>query len=291
MFENFRSHEFRRDSDLVINYKIGGSGLPLLLLHGYPQTHVMWHKVAPGLTENFTVVVSDLRGYGDSSKPSTDHDHSPYSKREMAKDQLLLMNFLGYDKFLLAGHDRGGRVGHRMALDHPDKIEKIAVLDIAPTYTMYQQTDLEFAKAYYHWFFLIQPFDLPERLIGSDPENYLLKKFKQWGRGAFSKEAMEEYIRCFTQETIHSSCEDYRASASIDLVHDEVDIQNNNKIQCPLLALWGTKGFVGQKYDIVKEWSKWADDVSGAAINCGHYLPEEDPDSTLNALLAFFQKD
>lgn len=288
MFKNFKKATFTQEKNST-NYIIGGSGLPLLLLHGYPQTHIMWHKIATALAEKFTVVASDLRGYGDSSKPPTTKNHEPYSKRATANDQVLLMKHLGFDHFFLVGHDRGGRVSHRMALDHPQAIKKMVVMDIAPTYTMYKTTDMEFAKAYYHWFFLIQPYDWPERLIGADPVYFLSKKFRQWGRdnSAFTEEAFNEYVRCFTPETIHASCEDYRASASIDLEHDQIDIDLGNKIICPLLCLWGEKGFVGGKYDIVTEWKKWADDVKGYGLPCGHYLPEEAPQETLAALLNF----
>ncbi|MCL4157146.1 UNVERIFIED_CONTAM: hypothetical protein GTU68_019302 [Idotea baltica] len=289
MFDTFDTSQAIIDG-IKIPYVKAGSGPPLLLLHGYPQTHVMWHKVAPALAKHFTVVVSDLRGYGDTTKPPTTEDHAPYSKRAMGRDQILLMQSLGFEKFDLAGHDRGGRVAHRIALDYPERIKKVAVLDIAPTYTMYTTTDMEFAKAYYHWFFLIQPFDLPERLIGADPQYFLSKKFGQWGRdsGAFTEEALAEYIRCFTSETIHASCEDYRASATIDIAHDQVDIDAGRRIQCPLLALWGEKGFVGNKYDVLAEWRKWADEVSGHGLPCGHYLPEEAPQETIAALLTFF---
>ena len=288
MFEHFTLSTFTTNN-VSINYRIGGSGLPLLLLHGYPQTHVIWHKLADILAEKFTVIASDLRGYGDSSKPPTDEKHEPYSKRVTGNDQIQLMKHLGYDTFYLVGHDRGGRVGHRMALDHPDAIQKLVVMDIAPTYTMYKTTDMEFASAYYHWFFLIQPHDMPEKMIGAHPQFYLKKKFRSWGRDedAFTAEAMAEYIRCFTPEAIHASCEDYRASASIDLEHDQMDINQGNKINCPLLCLWGSKGFVGGKYDVIAEWAKWADDVVGRAIPCGHYLPEEAPEETLEALLGF----
>ena len=200
------------------------------------------------------------------------------------------MATLGFDQFYVAGHDRGGRVAHRMALDHADRLLKLAVLDIAPTYTMYQTTDLQFAKAYYHWFFLTQPFDLPERLIGANPEYYLTRKFGQWGRdkSAITKDAFNEYLRCFTPETIHASCEDYRASATIDMDHDQIDLDAGNKIQCPLLCLWGEKGFVGHKYDVVKEWSVWSDTISGQGVASGHYLPEEAPERTYTLLRAFF---
>lgn len=289
MFDTF-TYERLTLEGISIPFVKAGSGPPLLLLHGYPQTHVMWHKVAPKLAQHFTVIASDLRGYGDTTKPTTTPDHAPYSKRAIGRDQVLLMQALGFDQFNLAGHDRGGRVGHRIALDYPEAIRKLAILDIAPTYTMYTSTDMEFAKAYYHWFFLIQPFDLPEKLIGTDPIYFLNKKFGQWGRdsGAFTEEALNEYLRCFTPETIHASCEDYRASASIDLEHDQADIDAGKKLQCPVLALWGKKGFVGNKYDIVTEWKKWAKEVEGFGLDCGHYLPEEAPEATFAALLKFF---
>jgi len=291
MFNNFKK-SIAKVNNVNINFIIGGTGPPILLLHGYPQTHVMWHKIAESLAEHFTVVISDLRGYGDSSKPPSTETHYPYSKREIGKDQVELMKSLGFDSFQLAGHDRGARVGHRIALDYPTAIEKIVTMDIAPTYIMYTTTDMEFANAYYHWFFLIQPYNIPETLIGGNPKYYLKKKFGQWGRDskAFTVEAFNEYLRCFTPETIHASCEDYRASASIDIEHDQVDIDNGNKIQCPMLCLWGNNGFVGRKYDLVKEWRKWATDVQGFGIDCGHYLPEEAPKKTLEALLDFLNK-
>ncbi|MEM6801279.1 MAG: alpha/beta hydrolase [Bacteroidota bacterium] len=289
MFSGFTSHSQKLE-EVSIHYLIGGSGPPLLLLHGYPQSHVMWHKIAPKLAQHFTVVLSDLRGYGDSSKPPTDEQHLPYSKRKMAGDQVQLMRKLGYEKFLLAGHDRGGRVSHRLVMDHPGLVQKLIVMDIAPTYSMYKTTDMEFAQAYYHWFFLIQPYDLPEKMIGANPDWFLKKKFGQWGRdsGAFTEEALNEYLRCLTPETIHASCEDYRASASIDLEHDQLDIDEGRKMDCPLLCLWGEKGFVGRKYEVVDEWKKWTDDVQGFGLPCGHYLPEEAPDETLKAMLNFF---
>lgn len=290
MFDNFSKQKVNLNG-VGINYTTAGSGPPLLLLHGYPQTHVMWHKIAPALSKQFTVVASDLRGYGDSDKPKTDEHHTPYSKREMAKDQVNLMQHLGFDSFFLAGHDRGGRVGHRLALDHPSRVKKLVVMDIAPTFTMYKTTDMEFAKAYFHWFFLIQPYDWPERMLGSDPDYFLIQKFKQWGKDsdAFTAEALAEYLRCLTPETIHGSCEDYRASASIDLEHDQIDIDNGKKISCPILCLWGQFGFVGNKYKMLDEWRKWANDVEGYGLPCGHYLPEEEPQKTLGALLDFLK--
>ena len=291
MFNKFETSTAEIEGE-IINYVVGGRGLPILLLHGYPQTHVMWHKIADQLADQFTVVASDLRGYGESSKPVTNEFHEPYSKRASGNDQMQLMRMLGFDKFYLVGHDRGGRVGHRMALDHPSAIEKLVVLDIAPTHSMYTTTDMEFAIAYYHWFFLIQPYDIPERMIGNNPLYFLEKKFGQWGRdnNAFTREAFSEYLRCFTPETIHASCEDYRASATIDIQHDQIDLDKGNKIKCPLLCLWGEKGFVGRKYDVVAEWSKWATHIEGYGISCGHYLPEEAPNETLAALLKFLNK-
>tara|TARA_B100001142_G_scaffold201813_1_gene200319 strand:+ start:2326 stop:3195 length:870 start_codon:yes stop_codon:yes gene_type:complete len=288
MFQNFKKQVFSYNS-IDINYVINGSGPPLLLLHGYPQTYFIWHKIASELSKKYTVVASDLRGYGDSSKPNSDKIHESYSKREMAKDQVKLMKSLGFDSFLVAGHDRGGRVGHRMALDYPSVIEKLVVMDIAPTYTMYNTTDMDFAKSYYHWFFLIQPENIPENMIGADPYFYLDKKFKQWGKDsdAITKTAFSEYLRCFTPETIKASCEDYRASASIDLEHDQIDIDNKNKIECPFMVIWGDKGYVGNKYDIVTEWKKFAKEVVGHGLPCGHYLPEEAPKETLEALVSF----
>ena len=287
MFEGFENHQIE-SNEVTINLMRGGNGPPLLLLHGYPQTHVMWHKIVSQLAEDFTVVATDLRGYGDSSKPAGGEGHIGYSKRAMARDQVEVMERLGFDSFYVVGHDRGGRVAHRMALDHPEWVEKLAVLDIAPTHTMYKTTDMEFARAYYHWFFLIQPHDLPEKLIGTNPEYYLRKKIGQWGRdeAAFTPEAVLEYLRCFTPEMIHASCEDYRASAAIDLAHDEEDL--DRRFACPLLVLWGEKGFVGKKYDVTSTWREKAQDVRGRSLPCGHFLPEEAPEETLRELREFF---
>ncbi|HZY65457.1 MAG TPA: alpha/beta hydrolase [Rubrobacteraceae bacterium] len=287
MFEGFEEQRIEV-SGTSINLVRGGAGPPLLLMHGYPQTHVMWHKIAPRLAEDFTVVATDLRGYGDSSKPAGGEDHAGYSKRAMARDQVEAMDRLGFRNFNVAGHDRGGRVAHRMALDHAGRVKKLAVLDIAPTHTMYTTTDMEFARAYYHWFFLVQPYDLPERMIGADPEYYLRKKIGQWGgdEAAFTPEAVAEYLRCFTPETIHASCEDYRASASIDLAHDEEE--PGRKLACPVLALWGEKGIIGKKYDVISTWREKADDVRGHSVPCGHFLPEEAPEEALQGLREFF---
>ena len=266
-----------------------GDGPPLLLLHGYPQTGYIWHKIAPQLARDFTVIIADLRGYGDSDKPPTSADHAVYSKRAMATDMISVMAALGHQRFFVAGHDRGGRVAHRLARDYPEAVERLAVLDIAPTTMMYDTTDMQFATSYYHWFFLIQPAPFPETLIGHDPKFFLESKMRQWGkdRSAITDEAFNDYLRCFSNpDTIHASCEDYRASASIDLEHDAADA--DRKLTMPLLALWGEDGMVGNKYDMLAAWRDVAENVSGFAVPGGHYLPEEAPDETYRALLNFF---
>jgi haloacetate dehalogenase len=272
-----------------INLVKSGEGPPLLLLHGYPQTHVMWHKVAPRLAEHFTVVASDLRGYGDSAKPPGGGDHATYSKRAMALDQVQVMAHFGFERFMVAGHDRGGRVAHRMALDHADTVTRLAVLDIVPTHKVFATAGKDLATAYYHWFFLIQPHDFPERLIGADPEYYLTRRFGDWGGAdsAFTAEAVAEYLRCFSDPAaIHASCEDYRAAATIDLDHDEADLAR--KVDCPLLVLWGKKAPMHRLYDVLETWRERASDVRGRALPCGHYLPEEAPIETADALIDFF---
>jgi haloacetate dehalogenase len=275
-----------------IHCVIGGAGPPLLLLHGYPQTHAMWHRVAPGLARRFTVVCADLRGYGDSSKPPALVDHEQQSKREMAYDMVELMRALGHDRFRVAGHDRGARVAHRLAVDHPRAVERLAVLDISPTRKMYARTDKEFATRYYHWFFLIQPYDLPERMIGADPLHYLRTKLASWGGGAlsyFDPRALAEYERCFANPaTIHASCEDYRAAASIDLVHDDEDLVDGRRIECPVLALWGERGVVRRLFRPLDDWREVAADVRGRAIAAGHFVAEEAPEATYGDLAAFF---
>jgi len=287
MFEGFEKLRVET-SGAVINAVRAGKGEPLLLLHGYPQTLAMWHLVAPRLAEHFTVVAADLRGYGASSKPESGADHAGYSKRSMARDQVELMQRLGFESFLLAGHDRGGRVGHRMAVDHPDRVKKLAVLDIVPTRTMFAQVNQALATVYYHWFFLIQPFDLPERLIGADPEFYLRNAFSRLGSAALAPDAVAEYVRAFRDPAvIHASCEDYRAAASIDLKHDEVDLAA--KVTCPMLVLWAAKGRIAPLFDVLGTWRERATDVRGRALPCGHYLPEEAPEETLQELLRFFR--
>ena len=267
----------------------GGAGRPLLLLHGYPQTHAIWHKVAPLLAQHFHVICPDLRGYGDSEKPISTPDHYPYSKRVMARDMAELMAHLGYEKFFAAGHDRGARVVHRLTLDFPQKVLRVCVMDIMPTRYMFNMTDQSFATGYYHWFFLIQPDGLPEKMIGADPAYYLKEKLKRWAAPGmiFSDEAVREYTRCFSDpESIHASCEDYRAAASIDLEHDAED--GHKKIAVPLLVLWGSKGFVNRTYNVLDTWSDYASNVSGKALECGHFLPEESPEALSNELLVFF---
>lgn len=287
MFKGFAQTRFTT-SGAEINLVYGGFGAPILLLHGYPQTHIMWHAIAERLAEEFTVVCPDLRGYGDSSKPPGAEEHQAYSKRAMAQDQVEVMQQLGFDKFVVIGHDRGGRVAHRMALDYPHKVVKLAVIDIVPTYTIYTTTNKELATAYYHWFFLIQPYDLPERLIGADPVYYLHKKLGGLGTSLeiFTPNALAEYERCFKDPaTIHATCEDYRAAASIDLVHDQHDL--DTKLVCPVLVLWGEQGKMHQLYDVQGTWREYARDVRGRGMSAGHFLVEEIPDELFFELLAF----
>jgi haloacetate dehalogenase len=288
MFEDFTVHHISTP-EATIRARIGGSGPPLLLLHGNPQTHVMWHRIAPALAEHFTVVAADLRGYGESSKPRTTLDHEPYSKRAMARDQVFVMRHFGFERFSVVGHDRGGRCAYRMALDHPEKVERLAVLDILPTLEHYRRTDMAFANAYWHWFFLIQPYPLPEKMIGGDPEWF----FRRNWPGAeeppefFDPEAVADYWRAFSDPaTVHAICEEYRAGATYDLRLDEADF-GKRRIACPLLVLWGSKGVVGRLYDPLAVWRDWADEVRGEAIDSGHYLAEERPAETLRALLDF----
>ena len=289
MFEGFEQHRIH-SGDEEINLVKGGSGPPLLLLHGHPQTHVIWHKVAAALAARFTVVATDLRGYGDSGKPAGLPDHSNYSKRVMAQDQVEVMEALGYPSFRVLAHDRGARVAHRMAVDHPDRVERLVTLDIAPTLAMYEKTNREFATQYFHWFFLIRPHPFPETLIGADPELYLKHTLgsRSAGLAPFSPEAYAEYLRCIRDPaTIHGICEDYRASAGIDLDHDREDLARGRKVACPMLALWGGRGVVGKVVDPLAEWRLVAADVRGKALECGHYVAEEAPEALLAEALPF----
>jgi haloacetate dehalogenase len=261
----------------------------VLLLHGYPQTHAIWHQVAPRLAERFNVIATDLRGYGDSGKPATAPDHAPYSKRVMAADQVEVMRGLGHERFFVVGHDRGARVAHRMAMDHPEAAARIAVLDIAPTLAMYENTSEAFARAYWHWFFLILPAPVPEKMIGADPL-FLLRAKMAAGRAGmkpFAPAAWAEYERCFTPGMIHASCEDYRAAAGIDLVHDRADREAGRKVRCPLLALWGEHGVIEACFKSMDEWRRVAEDVRGRALPAGHYLPEEVPSLVVQELEKF----
>ena len=291
MFEVFQEHTIRLGKGIEIHARAGGLGPPVLLLHGYPQTHVCWHKVAPALASRFTVVAADLRGYGGSSKPDGGENHVNYSKRAMALDQLEVMREFGFDHFRVVGHDRGGRVAHRLALDHPSAVERLAVLDIAPTITMYANTNRAFAEAYYHWFFLIQPFDLPERLIGADPEYFLRWTLAAWSKvkDAIDEKAFAAYLEAFQgPEAIHAACEDYRAAATIDLDHDAADERAGRLLTMPLLALWGARGTVARHFDILRIWrDKSASEVTGKGLDCGHFLPEEAPEETLSEILHF----
>ncbi len=284
--------------DVELFARTGGdrSKPALLLLHGYPQTHAMWHRVARELAADFALVIPDLRGYGDSTKPlpaaTPELDHAQHSKRAMAADLAALMRSLGHERFAVVGHDRGGRVAHRLALDHPERVARLAVIDIVPTLDMYESTDMRFASWYYHWFFLIQPAPLPERMIGADPSFYLrwcLGGLASPGLGFVEPEALAEYERCFGRaDTIHASCEDYRASASIDLEHDRASRAAGAKVACEMLVLWGTRGVIGRLYEPLDLWrAQCAATVEGEALAAGHFIPEELPDDTVTRLRTF----
>ncbi|MDY0963883.1 alpha/beta hydrolase [Massilia sp. CFBP9026] len=291
LFPHFRPLQVEVAPSIAINAIAGGEGPPLLLLHGHPQTHAIWHKVAPRLAERFTVVACDLRGYGDSGKPQGDADHANYSKRTMALDALAVMRSLGFERFRVLAHDRGARVAHRLALDHPQAVERMALLDIAPTLAMYEQTSEAFARAYWHWFFLIQPAPMPERLIEADPAAYVRDVMgkRSAGLAPFDPRALSEYQRCLALPgAAHGICEDYRAAAGIDLEHDRLDRKEGRKLEMPLLALWGEQGVVGRCFDPLKEWKLVADDVQGGALPCGHYIAEEAPELLLERVLPFF---
>jgi len=290
MFERFDTRDVAVNGT-VIRCRVGGSGPALLLLHGHPQTHVMWHRVAPTLAEKFTVVCADLRGYGDSARPGVSPHSAAYSKRTMAQDMADLMTILGFQQFRLAAHDRGARVAHRLLLDHPARVQRAMLLDIAPTLAMYEQTTEAFAKAYWHWFFLIQPAPLPERLIDADPAAYIRDVMgrRHAGLAAFAPEALQEYLRCIAiPGTATSICEDYRASAGIDLEHDRADRAKGHQVTAPLRVLWGAEGAVGRCFPVLDLWREAATDVSGKALGCGHYIAEEQPAKLLEEMAEFF---
>lgn len=288
----FLPFDITTDEGVTIHGVHGGNGPAILLLHGHPQSHLTWHAVAPRLiAAGYRVVATDLRGYGDSSRTAGGPNHISYSKRIMALDQLKVMRALGHERFSVVGHDRGGRVAHRMALDHPALLERIAVLDIAPTATMYARTNRAFASRYFWWFFLIQPAPLPERMIEADPEFFLRSHLNSQSRtpGIPSETLIQEYLRCYRiPGTIHAICEDYRAAATIDLEHDAEDTAL--RVQVPLLALWGAKGVVGEQYDVLDTWREKAHEVQGRALPCGHALQEELPTETAEAILEFMKR-
>lgn len=284
MFEGF-IHKQIETRETMINLVQGGSGEPILLLHGYPETHVCWHRVAPILAERFTVICPDLRGYGDSAKPPSDPEHLAYSKRVMAQDQVEVMQSLGFSKFAVVGHDRGARVAHRMALDHAEKVTKLALLDIIPTSTVFANVDKDIATGAFHWFFSIQPDELPERLIGAESAFYLQWILDHWAgrKDALVPEAVAEYQRCFDTEAIRATNEEFRAAATIDLLHDEAD--QERYISCPTLLLWSVASW--PRFDVFEIWQSRAEHVQGVPFDCGHFLPEEDPERTAAELIRF----
>ena len=292
-FPGFKENKFTASSDdgpIEISYLIGGNGPPLLLLHGFPQTKAIWSQVAPELAKHFTVVAADLRGYGKSSRPHGKADHSTYSKRSMAADQHALMKSLGFDQFFLLGHDRGGRVSHRLAMDFPESVLRLMVLDISPTLTMYDKTTMEFAKGYWHWFFLIQPEPVPETMIGANPEFWLKNHMgRHAGTGIFSPDRWSEYLAGASEtQGIHAMCEDYRAAATIDLIHDREDRAAGRKLKMPLKVLWGEHGLVNKCFKPLDDWKQVANVVDGSAVPSGHYIPEEIPDRLLVEAKEFF---
>lgn len=292
LFPGFSTQDLTTEPGVHIRVRTGGRGAPLLLLHGHPQTHAIWHKVAPALAAHFTLVLADLRGYGDSARPAGDAGHLAHSKRTMARDMLHVMRSLGHERFSVLAHDRGARVAHRLALDHAAAVRRLVLLDIAPTLAMYEQTGEAFARAYWHWFFLIQPAPLPERLIAADPAAYVRDVMgrRSAGLAPFDPRALAEYQRCLQLPgTAHGMCEDYRASASIDLVHDQQDRDAGVKLTQPLLVLWGEQGVVHRCFKPLEEWQKIATQATGHPLPCGHYIAEEHPEGLLAALGAFAQ--
>ena len=290
MLKDFTAFTIERNG-VTLQGRMGGQGAPLLLLHGHPQTHAMWHCVAPTLAQRFTVVMMDLRGYGDSGRPSADESHAAYSKREMALDALAVMQSLGFAQFQVLAHDRGARVAHRLAADHVQAVQRMMLLDIAPTLGMYSHTSQAFATAYWHWFFLIQPAPLPEALIESDPVRYLRSVMgkRHVGLAAFAPVALAEYERCVQiPGSARGICEDYRASATIDLDHDRADVAAGKKLAIPVHVLWGEHGVVAKNFDVLALWRERAIKVSAQALPCGHYIAEEAPEALLAHANHFF---
>jgi haloacetate dehalogenase len=291
IFEGFDSQPVTV-AETEIFARTGGEGPPVLLLHGYPQTHVIWSQVAEDLARDFTVIAPDLRGYGASGKPPTDSNHEPYSKRAMARDMVELMSALGHEQFFLAGHDRGARVAYRLTLDHPDRVSRLATMDIIPTLDQFNQVTRSSAKGSYHWYFLVQPAPFPETLIGAEAEYFLRHTLDSWAGSpdAFSEPAMAAYIEAFSDPAvIHATCEDYRAGITIDCEIDQADVDSGRKITCPMLAMWGEKGRPHKRQGVMDNWRRWATNVVGQGFDCGHFLPEEAPVETAAALRQFFQ--
>lgn len=292
LFPGFEARTFEVNGVQIAGH-VGGSGSPMLLLHGHPQTHAIWHKVAPELMKNHTLVMTDLRGYGDSSKPQGDQDHGNYSKRTMALDQVEVMKQLGFKRFDVLAHDRGARVAHRLAMDHSDSVERLIMLDIAPTLAMYEKANNAFARAYWHWFFLIQPSPMPERLIEADPAGYIrdLMGRRSAGLTPFDPLALAEYMRCIALPgAAHGMCEDYRAAAAIDLIHDRADIAAGKKLEMPAMVLWGADGVVHQCFKPLQEWQAICTNVTGEALPCGHYISEEAPQILLQKIIPFLSQ-
>jgi haloacetate dehalogenase len=285
LFPGFERFQVATEGASIHGVK-GGEGPPLLLLHGWPQNHLEWARIAPALAQRFTVVAMDLRGYGDSSKPADDAAHASYSKREMARDCVSVMRHFGFEKFAVVGHDRGGRVGHRLALDHPERVSSLTVIDIVPTLKLYSEVTKAFASTYFHWFLLIQPAPVPETLLGNSAEFLLRVLLGGYVPKAISQEVFADYLRCFSDPaTRHAMCEDYRAAASIDLEHDRSDL--GEKVRCPVLVLWGEYAAMHPLYDVLATWRERASDVRGKALPGGHWLPEELPEQVLAELRAF----
>jgi haloacetate dehalogenase len=290
MFEGFERHRISTHQ-AQIHVLTGGEGPPVLLLHGYPQTHVAWHAVAPRLRRHFSLVIPDLRGYGESKGPPADAQHINYSKRAMAQDMVELMSAFGHERFMLAGHDRGGRVGYRLALDHPKRVSHFAAIDIIPTLTAAERMNKDTAMSTYHWLFLAQPAPMPERLIGNDPEFYLRHLLDRWAgnRGALDAGAVAEYIQRFRKPSvIEATCEDYRAGMSADLDHDRADRDAGRKIRCPTLILWGRRYLSAKAQSPLEVWRGWATEVFEIALDCGHFVMEEQPQACADALYEFF---